>query len=392
MLAMLSSKLNPFDRDIVTAIGILLILIGATIWRGDHTAARESADETALVAAVEPSATAPESHLIYLAVDARGTNQIFGVEVNAANQPPNPPIALTNAAEGVWDFTSDPARSFVVFSALRRDGGADLWRAEPGDEASLLLACAEAACSTPAFSRDGTLLAYSQRAVTGQTVAMINPPRLWLLDVATGESAALFADGQRLGFDPVFSSDGSWLSYVAPVEQGIGLVNLQDGKEILLSSGTGENGAWHPNHPEIVTSHVMTASAMYYTHLIATNVESGTRNDLSGADAAVFDDSPAFSPDGDWIAFRRKIAEGEGATPGKQIWIMRTDGSEARALTASAEHDHAPPQWSSEGTRLTFHRYNLRNAPIILAVMVYDIESNLYWEAVTPGQEPQWIR
>jgi len=388
---MSSKSLTSFDKTVFSVIGILLLLTGMTIWRGDQTISHVETT-TGEVSAAQQTPAEPESHIVYLAVNDEATNELRAVQVTAPETELPAPILLARTPEGIWDFTTDPTRSFVIYSALRSDGGADLWRVALGEEASLFYACPEAACSTPAFSGDGALLAYSQRSVAGQNVPMINPPRLWLLDVATGESAALFSDSQRLGFDPAFSSDGQWLSYVAPVELGIGVINLQDGREILLTDATGENGVWHPNRPELVATQVMTESALYYSHLIATNVETGIRIDLSGADAAVYDDSPAISPDGEWIAFRRKVNEGELATPGKQIWVMRADGSEARALTASAEHDHAPPQWSLDGARLTFHRYNLRNAPIVIAAMVYDIKSGTYWEAASPAQEPMWIR
>lgn len=388
---MFRKSLTPFDKTVLSAIGILLLLIGATIWRGDQTSAAIDDPTTANANAQQLPATA-ESHIVYLAVNDEATNELRIVQVNAPDTESAEPILLASNREGIWDFTTDPTRSWVVYSALRSEGGADLWRVAPNEAATLFHACPQAACSTPVYSSNGALLAYSQRSVDGQNVPMINPPRLWLMDVATGESAPLFSDSQRLGFDPAFSNDGQWLSYVAPVEIGIGVINLQDGRERMLTDGTGENGVWHPNRPELVAAQVMTTSTLYYSHLVATNVETGIRTDLSGADAAVFDDSPAFSPDGSWIAFRRKVNEGDLATPGKQIWVMRADGSEARALTASADHDHATPQWSFDGERITFHRYNLRNAPIVIATMVYDVAADTYWEAASPAQDPMWFR
>jgi TolB protein len=343
-------------------------------------------------AAATPPPSEPESHIAFLAVNDNAINELLLAQVNDPGAEPAPPLLLASTQEGVWDFITDPTRSWIVYSALRSDGGADLWRVARDEEAALFLACPEAACSTPSFSSDGALLAYSKRSVTGPNVPMINPPRLWLLDVATGESAALFSDSQRLGFEPAFSSDSKWLAFVSPQPSGVGILNLESGVELFLPDGTGEVGAWRPDAPEIVMAQVITTSADYPTHLVRYNAETGARVDLSGVDALVQDDSPAFSPDGEWIAFRRKTLDGEQSTPGKQIWIMRADGSEARALTSSAEHDHAPPQWSLDGNRLTFHRYNLRNAPIVIAAMVYDVESGAYWEAATPAQEPMWLR
>ena len=61
-----------------------------------------------------------------------------------------------------------------------------------------------------------------------------------------------------------------------------------------------------------------------------------TRVNLSGETAPVEDGAPVWSPDGEWLAFRRNINDGPGATLTKQLWLMRADGSEARPLTNDA--------------------------------------------------------
>ena len=43
----------------------------------------------------------------------------------------------------------------------------------------------------------------------------------------------------------------------------------------------------------------------------------------------VEDVSPVFSPDGKWIAFARRYLDPLRWTPGRQVWLMRADGTEA---------------------------------------------------------------
>jgi Tol biopolymer transport system component len=59
--------------------------------------------------------------------------------------------------------------------------------------------------------------------------------------------------------------------------------------------------------------------------------------------------SPAWSPDGKWIAFSR---DGSGSDP---IWMMRADGSHKRRLTSPRLADY-DPAWSPDGTRIAFTR------------------------------------
>src|SRR6185312_4945369 len=70
-------------------------------------------------------------------------------------------------------------------------------------------------------------------------------------------------------------------------------------------------------------------------------------------------DGPAWSPDGRWLAF---VSEREGEVTSKekqkkqgkpQIWVIPTDGGEARQLTFM-EHGASSPIWSPDGKHLLF--------------------------------------
>lgn len=76
--------------------------------------------------------------------------------------------------------------------------------------------------------------------------------------------------------------------------------------------------------------------------------DGGDPRPFTGTDG---DADPRWSPDGDWIAFRRRVGEEEERR--SQLFLIRADGGEARQLT---EHSTSvgPFAWSEEGDELFF--------------------------------------
>jgi Tol biopolymer transport system component len=305
---------------------------------------------------------------------------------------------LTDAPGGVWDFSVSPDGDQIAYTVLSENSTSDLWllrRSGAGPE--YLLDCPEAACNSPAWSPDGRFLALTRRSAgTLSTTGGLSPPRIWLINMETGETAQLFPDGQTLGFNPLWSASGQWISYLSPDLNGVGLYNVNDGRQRFIETGTGELGIWHPQADLLLVSILRQSGDQYRMHLYRAdplNADSGIDSmiNLSGEDAAVDDSSPAWSPDGAWIAFRRKELEGERASLGKQLWVMRADGSAARPLTIAPEFDHGQPVWSPDGRYLLYHRFPLKGPNIVLSIWLLDVETGAARELVSPGQRPLWL-
>jgi len=220
---------------------------------------------------------------------------------------------------------------------------------------------------------------------------VVSPPRLWLVNPTSGENSPVFADSQKLAFEPRWSSDSRYLSYLSPDLGGVGTLNLTDGSTQFYETGTGEPGIWRPQTSEVLINVMRQLGEQYVVHLLLINVTDNSQRNLSGEEALVEDGSPAWSPDGAQLAFRRKELTGPTATLGKQIWLMRTDGGNARALTADPGFDHGQPVWSPDGRYLLFHQLPLKGPDITLAVWAADTHTGATWEIIRPGQRPVWV-
>ena len=332
--------------------------------------------------------------VLYLRPDPTGRIQLYRQDTAEAA-----PQQLGGQGAGdVLDFAASPDGRRVVYTVsdglvgelriVTRDGNGD----------RQLLACPDAECSGPVWSPDGGRLVYERRPYDSDGI--LGSPRLYWLDPADGATLPLVA-GEVIGYGARFSPDGVWLSYVSPADEGVVLYRLADGQQRLLSSRVGRPAAFSPDSAQVIVSDItlegnptapdgdvpapIQESSRVFLYRVVLAEEGRER--LS-ADLPVDDSAPAWSPDGVWVAFGRAPAD---AASGRQLWLMRPDGGNARALTNDLNLFHGPPAWSPDGAALLYQRFDLSDPAAAPAVWIMNLDDGTQTLVTPGGYLPAWL-
>jgi Tol biopolymer transport system component len=153
---------------------------------------------------------------------------------------------------GVFDYASSPDSTQVAVAVFDEAAqGVDMWLIDlEEDQPRKIINCAPGLCISPAFSPDGSLIAYERQEPAPDETP--GPSRVWLYDVASGETSPVFEDDQVLGVTPSWSDDGGALAFYDANVQGIRVVDLADGSSTIIPSLLGETGDFSPDGSQMV--------------------------------------------------------------------------------------------------------------------------------------------
>ncbi len=190
------------------------------------------------------------------------------------------------------------------------------------------------------WSPDGESLLISLRPDPGA-----DPRQTWELPVDGRTPHPLTAGDPRSHWDATFSTDGA---HVAFVDEGSLVVAAGDGsRSASLVSGAVVSG--EPPFWSLAWSRA--ADRIAFAAKTGRQTDNGTESDLRLADLATGAVTSLrvgggtdtlnvieYSPEGDWILFSRA-----DASDTRSIWVVRTDGSDARRLVTGS--DESDWQW-----------------------------------------------
>jgi Tol biopolymer transport system component len=218
-----------------------------------------------------------------------------------------------------------------------------------GSEPEQIMASSEfAVAGVPVWSSDGRWLAFAAFARGESDLDIVR------VEVATGEITPLTdtpgdewypswsADGQRIAFnarDPLgttrlltMRADGGDIQEPLPgLPQSFRPIWSADGATILFQSNCGVDVLLSLGEAPCAATHF----DLYLLHLHEGRIEVLAR--LPGDDY-----DPAWSPNGEWIAFASRIDPASHAT----VFRVRPDGSDMQQITNDPNTDYFAPSWA----------------------------------------------
>lgn len=287
----------------------------------------------------------------------------------------SPPVTTTPAP------TLPSAFGTLVYAA-RLNGRSHLWAIVPGSTSPVRLTAGEWDDRDPAFSPDGTRLAFSSRRDGTWD--------LYLLDLASGVTTRLTATS---GYEahPTWSPDGMWLAYEAcyDTDLDIWVLPVDGGQEpiqLTNQDGLDVSPAWDPNGRTIAFISDRDGSPDVF---LADLDDPGNRFRNLTQSPDIAEAAPAYGPDGSRLAYAAvdggveelrlldldqanpdPITVGQGSAP---VWLA--DGSVIAGLARSAQ-------------RSLLVLYGLQRDPLYMEGLapIGDVEGLTWSSAGLPGE------
>jgi len=322
------------------------------------------------------------------------------------------PTRLTTTPVGVLDFRLSPEGTQVIYAAAREDGGSDLRLLDLATQQDRLLYSAPVGslCRAPAISPDGKWLAFERYDLesTSNERYLPGPGRVWVTPMDAASQAVPVGPDDHGASAPGWTPQG-WLVYQDRSLGAIAVVDMGAAPDLqpfnAIPNELGDPGTWSIDGRDVVFSEVgfvpetvsvpgssAEEQTIFYSHLIRVEASTGNAMDLSNRSGSLVEDaSPVYSPDGNWLAFGRKYMDSDRWTLGRQLWLMRANGSEAHALTAVGDYNHSALGWSPDSTTLVYMRFNQAVITEPAEIWLIGADGEGAHPLVTGGYSPRWI-
>ena len=300
---------------IISAFGVIVLALLGSPW---------------LIQLLWPSATASHSSALAQQSSSTSTPQLPATETLAPTPTSTPFAPAPFEVEGTTSFDG------LMVVSLSESSYAQLFSHQLLDQPFTRLTSGAWDDVDPAISPDGQRVAFASNRSGAWD--------LYFLDLLTGQTVQITEDEDYDG-NPSWSPDGAWLAYehYADGDQEIFIQPIDgsvDAVRISAGNGADYSPAWRPGAQQI--AFISDRGGLSQIWLVDLEAEGDTRFTPLVEDAKV-QNSPAWSPDGTWLA-----------------WSQQDDGAWTIYILDLGDPDSTPrrigfgehPHWSFSGSTL----------------------------------------
>ncbi|MBN1680098.1 MAG: PD40 domain-containing protein [Anaerolineae bacterium] len=301
---------------------------------------------------------------------------------------------LTTVEDGSEDFAVSPNGSAIAFSHVNPDGTSDIWVVDLINNTTRQMTnCVAALCDNPSWKPDGTQIVYQRAEFNAGLGTGLGPSRAWVVDVNSQQTVLLFADSQRLGFDPTWSPDGRRLAVFDASLPGIRVHDFTADSDAIIESMQGVVGRFSPDGSQLVYP-VLVRGALgqeFYTHLEIVDFDTVTRTRVSGPEDTPVEDADAvWSPDGQILLIARRYLD-ERYTPGQQLYLLDLATDIIEPLVVDASYNHSAMSWDASGRRIVFQRFSLSAPGARPEIWTFDLDTGELAQVADNAFLPAWV-
>ncbi len=290
---------------------------------------------------------------------------------------------------GVYNFATSRGAQHIAVTEHNADGTSAISIIDlTGQNRRVLPECDSGSCGGPAWSPDGKFLAYEKQEalVTGSP----GSNRVWLYELSTDTTTPLFEDDQILGFSPNWSADGQKLAFFDANSHAIRVLDMATGSVLLASSQSGEVGTFSPDGSHLVYTDIRLVGRQFFSELWLADLDSSGGIQPLLANSSEEDQSPKWSPDGQWIAFARHRLD-RAAGLGSQLFLVDPVTLEIHSLTDDNQYNNTRFVWSPTGQQILLQRFDFHAASGEQELWILDIAHDTQTLLVRNAFQGEWV-